>query len=227
MAAGEGYCIGVATSGQAGARTQVERSDTTRALILNAAVECLVADGYERTTTVSVQARAGVSRGRLLHQFPSRSALLVAAAQYLVSNHIADMEHWIGRSDNRHVDDGERCDRATELLWATFDEPYFWAAMELWHAARTDADLRAELLATERQLSRAISHVVASMYGPILSSHPDFDELWQVLFTSMRGVALTYALRPRDHPTDPHLSMWKRLARVTLLGDRMSCKNSH
>lgn len=210
----------MATSEQAGARTQVQRSDATRALILNAAVECLVADGYERTTTVSVQARAGVSRGRLLHQFPSRSALLVAAAQYLVSTHIADMEHWISRSDTRLVDDGDRCDRATELLWATFEQPYFWAAMELWHAARTDADLRAELLVAERQLGRAINNVMATMYGPVLSSHPDFDELGEILFTSMRGVALTYAVRPRDHPTDPHLPMWKRLARATLLGRR-------
>jgi AcrR family transcriptional regulator len=103
----------VVTSGQAAARTQEQRTDATRALILTAAVECLVADGYERTTTVSVQARAGVSRGRLLHQFPSRSALLVAAAQYLASAHMADMEQWIGRSDVRLVDDGERCDRAT------------------------------------------------------------------------------------------------------------------
>lgn len=199
------------------ARTQEQRSDATRALILNAAVECLVADGYERTTTVSVQARAGVSRGRLLHQFPSRSALLVAAAQHLAAAHIADMEQWIGRSDVRLADDGERCDRATELLWETFDQPYFWAAMELWHAARTDLDLRAELLTTERQLGRAIRHVVATMYGPRLSSHADFDEVVELLFTSMRGAALAYALQPREHAGDPRLVMWRKVARAALL----------
>lgn len=212
-------------SGQAGARTQVQRSGTTRALILNAAVECLVADGYDRTTTVSVQARAGVSRGRLLHQFPSRSALLVAAAQHLASTHIADMEQWIGRSDVRLADDGERCDQATTLLWQTFEQPYFWAAMELWHAARTDADLRAELLTTERQLGRAIGHVVATMYGPRLSSHPEFDDLIELLFTSMRGTALTYALRPLVHLVDPHLGLWQRLARRTLVGDQEVARN--
>ncbi|HEY0692332.1 MAG TPA: helix-turn-helix domain-containing protein [Kribbella sp.] len=210
----------MATSGRAGARTHVQRSDTTRALVLNAAVECLVADGYERTTTVSVQSRAGVSRGRLLHQFPSRAALLVAAAQYLASTRITEMELWISRSEARMADDGERCDRATELLWETFAQPYFWAAMELWHAARTDAALRAELLATERQLGRAIKNVVATMYGPRLSSHPDFDELSELLFTSMRGAALTYALQARDHMTDRRLTMWRRCARATLLGER-------
>lgn len=212
------YSCAVATSGRAAARTQVQRSDATRALILNAAVECLVADGYDRTTTVSVQARAGVSRGRLLHQFPSRSVLLVAAAQHLASAHIADMEQWIGRSDVRLADDGERCDRATELLWETFEQSYFWAAMELWHAARTDPDLRAELLTTERQLGRAIRHVVATMYGPTLSSRPGFDDLVELLFTSMRGAALTYAVSPRDHATDPRLVLWRRVARIALTG---------
>jgi hypothetical protein len=33
----------------------------------------------------------------------------------------------------------------------------------------------------------------------------------------MRGVALSYAVQPRDPGTDPHLPMWKRLARRTLL----------
>lgn len=220
-AADERYCCLVASFEQAAARTQSQRSDTTRALILNAAVECLVADGYERTTTVSVQSRAGVSRGRLLHQFPSRAALLVAAAQHLASAHIAEMEQWITSPDVRPDDDGERCDQATGLLWETFDQPYFWAAMELWNAARTDPNLRSELLVTERQLGRAIEHVVATMYGPTLSSHPAFDELRELLFTSMRGVALTYALRDRGHSSDPHLPVWRRLARSVLLDERL------
>lgn len=206
-------------SERSAARTRVQRSDTTRALILDAAVDCLVIYGYDRTTTVRVQARAGVSRGRLLHQFPSRAALLVAAAQHLASAHIAEMEQWGIKHPGQAPEGGERCDQATNLLWTTFRQPYFWAAMELWNAARTDPDLRSELLVTELQLGRAITHVVAAMYGPTLSSHHRFDELRELLFTSMRGVALTYALRDRDPETDPHLPLWRKLARTILLGD--------
>ena len=199
-------------------RTQAERSVTTRALILDAAVASLVADGYERTTTVSVQARAGVSRGRLLHHFPSRAHLLVAAAQHLAGTRIAEMEEWALGGYASCSDQGERCDRATDQLWETFSQPYFWAAMELWNAARTDPDLRTALVEPERQLGRAIQHVVAAMFGPTLSSHPRFEELRELLFTSMRGAALTYALRMRDPLADPHLPSWRRLARATLLG---------
>ena len=207
----------MATPERPAARSQAQRSGTTRALILDAAVECLVADGYERTTTLSVQSRAGVSRGRLLHHFPSRGALLVGAAQHLATKHIAEMEQWITRSDTGCSDQGERCDLATELLWATFEQPYFWAAMELWNAARTDPDLQAELMVTERQLGAAIKHVVAMMYGPVLSSSPEFGDLRKLLFTSMRGTAVGYALQDRNPGTDPRLSMWRGLARAVLL----------
>jgi AcrR family transcriptional regulator len=199
------------------ARTQQQRRGQTRALILNAAVECLVAQGYERTTTVTVQARAGVTRGRLLHHFPSRAALLVAAAQHLASERITEMERWITESEQRRSTGAERIDQATELLWETFRQPYFWAAMELWHAARTDDELRGELAPTERELGRAVRHVIDTMYGPELSGHDGFAEVRDLLFTSMRGVALSYAVQPRDPGTDPHLQMWKRLARRTLL----------
>jgi AcrR family transcriptional regulator len=200
-------------------RTQEERSDRTRTLILNAAVQCLVARGYERTTTVTVQQCAGVSRGRLLHHYPTRTSLLIAAAHHLASTRIQEMEEWIARSPAGRTSGAERVDRATALLWGTFAEPYFWAAMELWTAARTDHRLRAELAQTERRLGRAIRNAIDTMYGPTLAAHPEFPRIRELLFTSMRGVALTYALENRDRNRDPHLPVWQRLAREALLGD--------
>lgn len=197
-------------------RTQDERSASSRALILDAALRELYETGYSRTTTVTIQQRAGVSRGRLLHQFPSREKLLIAAAQYLAVEQVAEMEGWVADSEYGRTTGGERSDRAVELLWDTFQEPYFWAAMELWVAARTTTEVRAELLPEERRLGAALTHVVATMFGPVHSSHPDFDECRELLFTSMRGVAMTYALNPRDPAGDPHVPSWKRLARRML-----------
>ncbi|WP_181783806.1 TetR/AcrR family transcriptional regulator [Pseudonocardia pini] len=193
-------------------RTQGERRASSHQIILDAAVDSLVEDGYAGATTVTIQARAGVSRGRMLHHFPSRSALLVAAAQHLAVERLSDTENWPHASTTGP----ERIDRAVELLWDTFRQPYFWAAMELWNAARTDEALRTELLPEERRLGVAIQHVVASMFGPVHSSHPAFEDTRELLFTSMRGVALTYAIDPRDPDTDPHLALWKRTARRSL-----------
>jgi AcrR family transcriptional regulator len=198
---------------------RVRRADS-RAVILAAAVQALETHGYRGATTVMVQQLAGVSRGRLLHYFPSREALLVAAAQHLAAQRISDMELWFDKAPSDAVAGPDRIDYAVASLWRTFRQPYFWAAMELWVAARTDADLRAELVVSERQLGAAIDHVIASMFGPVHSVHPAFADVRELLFTSMRGVALTYALDARDPDSDPHLGLWQQLARSMLDASR-------
>ena len=35
-------------------------------------------------------------------------------------------------------DPGARLDRIVDVMWTTYQEPYFWASTELWTAARTD-----------------------------------------------------------------------------------------
>ena len=192
-----------------------ERTATSRARILDAAVACLVEDGYAGATTLAIQARAGVSRGRLLHHFPSRDALLVAASHHLATERL---EAW---SERRRTSFGDltgpdRLDRAVEVMWETFSEPIFWAALELWTAARTHADLSASLLPQERSLGATIRRNSAEMYGPDVADHPRFPLVRDLLFTSMRGVGMTYAFDHRDPRTDPHLRLWKELARTLL-----------
>src|SRR3954470_14576480 len=64
-------------------RTQQQRRDETRRALLDAAVQSLIEVGFARTTTLEVQRRAQVSRGALLHHFPSKAELLVAAIDHL------------------------------------------------------------------------------------------------------------------------------------------------
>jgi AcrR family transcriptional regulator len=189
-------------------RRRGERSADSRALILDAAVNCLAEMGYSDTTTLAIQARAGVSRGRLLHHFPSRDALLVAAAQHLAMNRLLDGERWGSEFPTGAVSDRERVVQATTRCWLTFDQPYFWAAVELWVACRTRPELRETLRPEEHRLGAAIRQTVAAMYGPKLSAHPNFAAVRDLLFTSMRGVALTYTFEPREHVADRHLPIW-------------------
>ncbi|MGY1602433.1 TetR/AcrR family transcriptional regulator [Geodermatophilus sp. SYSU D00815] len=199
-----------------GARAR--RTADSRALILEAAVTCLVEDGYAGASTLAVQARAGVSRGRLLHHFPSRGELLVAAAEHLVTTRLTELRDRAAALMADQPPGPDRVDRALDLMWATFHEPPFWAAMELWVAARTDAELRVALRAQERRLRAAIRAVADEIWGPEIAAAPLYAELCELLFTSMRGVAIVYAFEDRPPATDPHVALWKRLARRYLYG---------
>lgn len=212
---------------QAGtSRTRAQRSQDSRAQILDAAVDCLIEGGYSGATTLTIQGEAGVSRGRLLHHFPSRDRLLVAAAQHLAVKRVADTELRITRvldGGSDPVGPWERSDRVVELLWESFSEPHFWASLELWTAARANAEIAEALRPEERRLGAAIRASMARMFGDELAARPRFKQLRDLLLTSMRGTAMTYTFDPRDPAGDAMIAQWKDLARVLLAendGDR-------
>ena len=49
-------------------------------------------------------------------------------------------------------------------------------------------------------------------FGDEFTAHPNYRTLRDILITSMRGVALTYAFEPRTLATEPHLKTWTELA---------------
>jgi AcrR family transcriptional regulator len=180
-----------------------KRAWDTRERILTAAVTCLAEDGYAATTTSRIQERAGVSRGSLLHQFPSRDDLLIAAVQHLAMRRVdqIDVPEAAGTIDD-----------AVEQIWLTFHGPLFKAALQLWAAAQHNPQLAAALRPPEHDLGGHVRQLITRLFGPEHVAHPGFADFAPVLLASMRGVALTYTFEPRDHRSDPNLAAWKRLA---------------
>jgi AcrR family transcriptional regulator len=64
-------------------RTQAERSETTRKQLLDAAAKLIRQKGFGGLRTIEVAKVAGVSRGALLHHFPSKHVLVVAVLTYV------------------------------------------------------------------------------------------------------------------------------------------------
>ena len=186
-----------------------QRAWDTRSRILEAAVTCLAEEGYAAATISRVQSRSGVSRGSILHQFPSRDDLLIAAVQHLATARTADLD---GQPE-RTVGD---VDASIDALWETLHGPLFAATLVLWVAAKNSPALSAALAPPEHDLGRVIRAAIADMFGPALAAHERFPDLTSLLLTSMRGVALTYTFEPRDHRRDPNLEVWRRLARAYL-----------
>lgn len=186
-----------------GRAPQQARSRDTRQRLLDAAIDCLVDVGYAGTTTTAVLERSGVTRGSLLHQFPSRDALLLAAVDHLVTEGMRDIVVSVGEreqpADTR---------ASIEALWRTFSMRYFWASIEVWMASRTDEELRERLSPSARQLGRVVDEAFAQMFGDRFADPVRLDVAQRLLITSMRGVALTYAFRRGDPETEPMIAVW-------------------
>lgn len=194
-------------------RAVQSRTIDVRRRILDAAVEVMLEHGYSGASTVRIQTRAGVSRGRLLHHFPSRDALLIAASQHLARARVGELPS----GHTWPTDPGERIDAVVETMAGTFSQGYFWVATELWVAARTHAELRDALLPGEREIARAVRVAMDSFFGEELTARPGYEGVRDVLFTSLRGMALTTSFDPREEPTRRHVERLKQLARTALL----------
>ncbi len=178
-------------------------------------MESLVELGYAGTTTSEVQKRAGVSRGALLHHFPSRAALLADAVRYLAEMRSQD-PRWNPASSARSAD---RVGRTIDLLWSSFHGPLFWAAMELWIASRTDPELRQVLLPQERLLGGLSRQWCDEQFGPDIVSRPHYEDFRNTLLAAMRGEALARALLPLTDRNQRHLQNWKELGRAVLAAE--------
>jgi len=75
---------GAATTVGAPSQSRREQREATRTRLLRTAVAVLIERGVAGTTTLEVQQRAGVSRGALLHHFPTHAQLLSATVGELV-----------------------------------------------------------------------------------------------------------------------------------------------
>jgi AcrR family transcriptional regulator len=185
----------------------VGRGSVTRARILEATVAALFERGFAATSTLQIQADAGVSRGRLLHHFPSKQLLMVAAVQHLAAERFEQL-----RATTIASEGAARARRAIELMWSAFDGELFWAAVELWIGSRTDDALRQALAVEERRLGHVVRVLCDDLFGPELTMRPGYQDLRDVLISSMRGVALTYSFDRRVMEDEPHIATWHRLA---------------
>jgi AcrR family transcriptional regulator len=186
--------IGVPTiAEQPPRRSQAQRSAATRDALLDATIACLVEDGYASTTTSRVAQRAGVSRGAHLHHFQTRQALLAAAMERLAERRGAEL---LAAAAN--LPDGrERLVQGLNLLWASYADPLFQAALDLWSHARTDPDLRERLVPVERRLDRQTLEIAKRLF-PTIADQPGFDRLIELAVATIRGLALLDTLHPGD-----------------------------
>lgn len=134
-------------------RTQAERSEGTRARLAVAAYETIAAGGLSAMTMRTVATAAGVSPGALLHHFPDKNTLILAAIEQALELARVDSAVWL--------DTGARTPEPLLRAFLAevrgfFFSDRFWVAMGITMEAMRDPDL-----------SRAVRQTVARLRTPI------------------------------------------------------------
>ncbi len=170
-------------------RTQQQRRDETRGALLDAAVESLIEVGFARTTTLEVQRRADVSRGALLHHFPSKTELLVAAIAHLAEMRARELKQLAAQLPESNGI--ARTGAVIDLIWQCFSGTMFQVAMELRTAARTDPELRGVLVIAERNLRDRIFAQARTLFGKDVAEHPGLERALDLTLQLMIGAAMS------------------------------------
>ncbi len=191
-------------------RTQAERSAATIERLHQAAIDCLVEQGYARTSTQDICRRAGVSQGALFRHFPSRVAFMISLADYIGQAMVLQFAQRF-----RHA--GEQTPEnvitlALRLARANTRTPLHHVWTELLVAARTDAELREALQPIWAKNRDEIHAEARQLFPALVRELTDIDTAIEVVIMCFQGEALNQWLNPSDLG-DAQRSAW--------LGDRL------
>lgn len=172
-----------------------------RRRLLDATIECLVRHGYAGTTTTKVTELAGVTRGAQVHHFPTRADLVAAAVRHLGTRRA---ELAFEKIDGVRASP-DPLDAALDLLWEVHRGPLLYATIEMWVAARTDPELRAQLSEVEPPAHRSLIEFAEAAFGDY-ASHPRFRHVMYTTMDTVRGILLM-GLSDADSATERR---WQR-----------------
>jgi AcrR family transcriptional regulator len=173
-------------------RPRQARSMATRARLLDAAIDTLVARGYGALTTTEIGRRAGLSQGALFRHFATKADLVGATAEHLFAALIADFRAGFAAAAAQ----GGRLGVALAQLAKSFAEPRLLAALELYTAARSDRVLRERLAPVLARHHANLLHEARELFPRAARENPDFAAIVDVVIAALQGGALGALVRP-------------------------------
>jgi AcrR family transcriptional regulator len=176
---------------------QAQKSASTRNLIIEAAIKCFVDLGYARTTTTVIAERAGLSRGAMLHHFPSKLDIVRAAVDHLHAKRLRAFRKAMAKDPPG----GDHVRQGVENYWEHVRHPLFVAFFELAVAARTDRELAEILRPAQESFEREWYQASLEIFPEWRGKGENFDLAFDLARYVLEGMAvssLTHKQTDRD-----------------------------
>lgn len=186
---------------------QQTKSDLTRAAILGAAVDCFYELGYANTPTESIANAAGVSRGAMLHHFPTRMDLIKATLEHLCQTRLA----WYEQEERRAQAGAEhtRIEAGIDIIWRQLDTPAFVVFFELKVASRTDKDLAKIFVPAYNEFNRQFAEATVRIFPDLVLSEA-WERTYYLTSLLLEGMAAARMIDGSKVPEEKMLAWLKR-----------------
>jgi AcrR family transcriptional regulator len=131
------------------------RSVVMREKLIETALDVIYDVGYRSASTLEFSRRAGVSRGALLHHFPARSDIMIAAMEHLLEDGTRQIRGIAVKVAQQQIS----LEDFVEFLWKMFSGRFFYISLEFINEARTDAELRARMVPLVKDFHAALDGI--------------------------------------------------------------------
>lgn len=185
-------------------KTQAERSAATRKVLLEAAIKCLYEHGYGTTTTILVAEIAGVSRGAMLHQFPSKADLMTFVVDAVFEDEVRQYSKLLkGIEDPR-----ERLLAYPMAVWKLQSRPAGVAVLEIFQGSRSDKILARKLKPVQSKIDKAAISALEAEFPQGVSI-----PLLQLIVGVGRGLAISQVIAPAARSGKAPMELFQDLIR--------------
>jgi AcrR family transcriptional regulator len=188
-------------------RQQQLRSVLTRDRLIQATLDEIFEVGYHAATTQEIAVRASVSRGALLHHFPMRADIVLAAMEALLEDGTRQIKAVAGELQDGKVSLGD----FVEFLWRLFSGRFFYLSLEMITEARNDASLRERMIPVVKRFHDALDEIWLAFCDPQRRAPRQARIILNLTVCLMRGMGVQTVLRPEPGYYREMIESWKAM----------------
>lgn len=193
-------------------KSQAERSAQMQERILTATLDCIYDYGFQNVSTNVVVRHAKISRGALLHHFPTKESLIAASVGMLLVDEIALVREKADAYHNHEL----TIDDFVDFLWDRFSGRLFMITIDFLSSARTDPALREAIVPHSLGFHNSLNEIWSQFFVTKGSKPAEIELLLNTTLCLMRGMGVQSIVRSDSLYFDSITDYWKRHLRETL-----------
>lgn len=192
-------------------RTQEERTEATRAKLIDAAVNVINEVGFTKATSLLISQRAQVSRGAFQHQFGTVQNLMLHIVEHLSSNLVGQIE----LETIRFASPTERLRAIATRYWTVYQSPQYRAVLLIWIGSAQDKAFVARIDDLMRSIDLQRDRNWDEIFGDLHIPKDELHTFRRMLLAMVRGLAIQ-TIYSRNRPDfqaalDSLVMLWKVL----------------
>jgi AcrR family transcriptional regulator len=196
--------------------------DSTRARVIDAAIGCILDEGFYRASSNKIAKRAGVTWGVIQYHFGTREALMLAVHE----QGVAELDQCLVDAEISGDTLEARLGSFVDALWAYYRRPEFLVYMQVMLNLSHDPTTADSTQAALKSVGVRVNERVPALVRAVVGDGPTDAEVARIgrfVYNAVRGLALDQELieaMPIEHSTAAEFDA-QRAALVGALADSL------